>query len=75
MCLNYKFIENEIYRLLSNNLKIAYISHTKLYFRMIKCKYVFFSLRGKKIYIDQFKAHHEIIKQLLIKENQYNKKV
>lgn len=42
MCLNYKFIENEIYRLLSNNLKIAYISHTKLYFRMIKCKYLSF---------------------------------
>lgn len=32
-----------------------------------------FSLRGKEIYIDQFKIYHEIIKQLLIKENQYSK--
>lgn len=71
MCLNYKFIEYKIYRLLSNNLKIACMSRTKPHFLMIKCNYVSsFSLRGKK---NQFKVHHEIIKQLLIKEKSIQK--
>jgi len=52
-------------------MKIAYILHTKQHSYMIKFKSMsLFSLRGKKTYIDQFKIDHEIIKQLLIKENQ-----